>query len=47
MKPAVTIIGLIIIGLISSANAQTLGVKKSITLKLTGYGCEDYNAPRF
>ena len=42
MKPAVTIIGLIIIGLISSANAQTLGVKKSITLKVTGFGCEDF-----
>jgi hypothetical protein len=42
MKPAVTIIGLIIIGLISSANAQTLGVKKSITLKVTGYECGDF-----
>ena len=37
-----TILGVIIITSIGVTNAQTLGTKKNITLKITGYQCGDY-----
>lgn len=41
MKKYILLLGVIILGSMGISNAQTLGTKKSIVLKITGYGCED------
>jgi hypothetical protein len=41
MKKYILIFGVIILGSIVKSNAQTLGTKKNIVLKLTSYQCGD------
>ena len=41
MKKYILIFGVIILGSIGISNAQTLGTKKNIVLKLTSYQCGD------
>jgi len=41
MKKYILLFGVIILGSMGISNAQTLGTKKNIVLKLTSYGCED------
>jgi hypothetical protein len=42
MRKIISIFTLFSAVLISSINAQTLGAKKNITLKLMGYECGDF-----
>ena len=42
MRKLFTITAFIILALVNNTNAQTLGTKKNITLKLMSYECGDY-----